>query len=208
LLTDQNCDVVENAIYTAFGEVSFKMDTVTNPFGFRGAMGYYLDSQTGDLYFSGRTAHPKIGRWLAIDPTTLAYGLDSQAIGPEAMTFVNALGRMDPRDKLPDRIDPTKPSDVNPKGEGGCTTEFHPRFRDSAKNPRKCPKDWTLVVDGVTDTRLRKPATQLWQCVKCSVEFCKEGCDRKVPCQLSGLTHEAGNIILKAQRCQCTSLRP
>jgi len=71
VVTDEGENVVETAAYSAFGEVVAKTSSVVNPFGYRGALGYYANSETSDFYIRARTYQPKIGRWLSVDPLVL-----------------------------------------------------------------------------------------------------------------------------------------
>ena len=64
-LTDENGDVTDTYSYTAFGEVTERTGTTENPFQFRGAHGYYLDSFTGQYMTSGANYDPTRGRWLS-----------------------------------------------------------------------------------------------------------------------------------------------
>jgi RHS repeat-associated protein len=66
-VTDQNQNVVETAAYTAFGETVAKTSSITNPFGYKGALGYYANSETNDLYVRARTLTPTLPRWLSLD---------------------------------------------------------------------------------------------------------------------------------------------
>lgn len=67
-LTDETQDVTDTATYSAFGEVVAKTGSTTNPFGYKGAVGYYTNSTTEDLYVRARTYEPVRGRWLSKDP--------------------------------------------------------------------------------------------------------------------------------------------
>lgn len=66
-VTNGNQSVVETATYTAFGEVVEKTSTITNPFGFRGALGYYANPETDDYYVPtiDQSYVPTNGRWLS-----------------------------------------------------------------------------------------------------------------------------------------------
>lgn len=67
-VTDENENVVEETTYTAFGEVVSKTSSITNPFGYKGALGYYTNGDTDDIYVRARTYEPTVGRWLSTDP--------------------------------------------------------------------------------------------------------------------------------------------
>jgi RHS repeat-associated protein len=66
-LTDENEDITDTFIYTAYGEEVARTGTTTNPFGYKGAVGYYTDESTSDIYVRNRTYEPTIGRWLSKD---------------------------------------------------------------------------------------------------------------------------------------------
>ena len=44
------------------------------PFGYKGAVGYYTDSDTENIYVRARTYQPIIGRWLSMDPLEFVDG--------------------------------------------------------------------------------------------------------------------------------------
>lgn len=67
-VTDENENVVEETTYTAFGEVVSKTSSITNPFGYKGALGYYTNGDTDDIYVRARTYEPSVGRWISADP--------------------------------------------------------------------------------------------------------------------------------------------
>lgn len=71
VVTDENENVVETTTYSAFGEVVEKTSSIVNPFGYKGALGYYANSETSDFYVRARTYQPKIARWLSVDPLVL-----------------------------------------------------------------------------------------------------------------------------------------
>lgn len=68
VVTDENENVVETATYSAFGEVVEKTNSIVNPFGYKGAFGYYTNGEISDIYVRARSYEPKIGRWLSRDP--------------------------------------------------------------------------------------------------------------------------------------------
>ena len=70
-LTDENGDVTDTFTYTAFGEEVKRTGATANPFRYKGAMGYYTNSDTNDCYVRARTYEPTIARWLSLDPLTL-----------------------------------------------------------------------------------------------------------------------------------------
>ncbi len=67
-VTDENENVVETATYSAFGEVVEKTSTIANPFGYKGALGYYANPDANDVYVRVRAYVPVMGRWMSIDP--------------------------------------------------------------------------------------------------------------------------------------------
>jgi RHS repeat-associated protein len=67
-LTDENEDITDTFIYTAYGEEVARAGTTTNPFGYKGAVGYYTNAETSDIYVRARTYAPAIGCWLSKDP--------------------------------------------------------------------------------------------------------------------------------------------
>ena len=67
-LTDSAEDVTDTFIYTAYGEEVARTGTTTNPFGYKGAAGYYANESTGDIYVRNRSYEPTIGRWMSKDP--------------------------------------------------------------------------------------------------------------------------------------------
>ena len=67
-LTDANETVTDTFIYTAYGEEVARTGTTTNPFGYKGAVGYYTNEETNDIYVRNRTYEPAMGCWLSADP--------------------------------------------------------------------------------------------------------------------------------------------
>jgi RHS repeat-associated protein len=67
-LTDENEDITDTFTYTAYGEEVARTGTTTNPFGYKGAVGYYTNESTNEIYVRNRTYEPQIGRWLSTDP--------------------------------------------------------------------------------------------------------------------------------------------
>jgi RHS repeat-associated protein len=64
-LTDDDQNVTDTYEYSAFGEEVARTGTTENPFGYKGALGYYANLQTGDYVTSSRVYQPSIGRWLS-----------------------------------------------------------------------------------------------------------------------------------------------
>ena len=75
-VTDENGDVVETATYSAFGKVVAKTSSIVNPFGYKGALGYYANPETSDYYVRARIYEPAISRWLSSDPIGFGDGLN------------------------------------------------------------------------------------------------------------------------------------
>jgi len=67
-LTASNQKVTDTFSYTAYGEEVARTGTTTNPFGYKGAVGYYTNEETNDVYVRNRTYEPVMGRWLSRDP--------------------------------------------------------------------------------------------------------------------------------------------
>ena len=67
-LTDEDENVTDTYEYSAFGEEVARTGTTENPFGYKGALGYYANSETNDVYVRARTYRPIIGRWMSFDP--------------------------------------------------------------------------------------------------------------------------------------------
>jgi len=67
-VTDENQNVVETATYSAFGEVVEKTSSIVNPLGYKGALGYYANPGTNDIYVRARTYEPFTTQWLSVDP--------------------------------------------------------------------------------------------------------------------------------------------
>jgi YD repeat-containing protein len=68
-VTDQNGNIVETATYSAFGDTVEKSSSITNPFGFRGALGYYANPATNDYYVPAINQDyvPANGRFLSMN---------------------------------------------------------------------------------------------------------------------------------------------
>ncbi len=67
-LTDSSEAVTDTTLYTACGEKVISSGSTTNPFGYKGAVGYYTNEATSDIYVRNRSYEPAIGRWLSKDP--------------------------------------------------------------------------------------------------------------------------------------------
>jgi len=53
-MTDASQNVTDSARYSAFGEVLGISGSTTNPFGYKGAIGYYVNAQSPELYVRAR----------------------------------------------------------------------------------------------------------------------------------------------------------
>lgn len=73
-LTDANEDVTDTFIYTSYGEEVARTGTTVNPFGYKGAIGYYTNVETNDVYVRARTYEPVMGCWLSKDPAGFVDG--------------------------------------------------------------------------------------------------------------------------------------
>jgi len=73
-LTDENQNIVETATYSAFGEVVEKTSTITNPFGYIGALGYYVNPGVSGIDVRERVYSPMLARWLSTDPLVFLGG--------------------------------------------------------------------------------------------------------------------------------------
>ena len=67
-LTDSSESVTDTTLYTAFGEEVSSSGSTTNPFGYKGAVGYYTNESTSDIYVRNRSYEPVVGRWMSKDP--------------------------------------------------------------------------------------------------------------------------------------------
>jgi len=67
-LTDISEGLTGGVIFTGYGEETRRSGLISFPFGYKGAVGYYTDSDTGEIYVRARTYQPVIGRWLSMDP--------------------------------------------------------------------------------------------------------------------------------------------
>ena len=92
-LTASNQKVTDTFSFTAFGEEVSRTGTTNTPFGFKGAVGYYTNEATNDIYVRNRTYEPVMGRWLSADPLGFVDG--SNLYRPY---FVP--GRIDPSGKI------------------------------------------------------------------------------------------------------------
>ena len=67
-LTDEDENVTDTYEYSAFGEEVARTGTTENPFGYKGALGYYTNGETNDIYVRARNYRSPTGRWNSCDP--------------------------------------------------------------------------------------------------------------------------------------------
>ncbi len=98
-LTDENGDITDTYTYTAFGEEIAHTGTTENPFRYKGAWGYYTNSDTNDIYVRERIYEPTNGRWLSEDPL-------GQIDTPNQFWYVrnSPLSWMDPSGLIPTNV--------------------------------------------------------------------------------------------------------
>jgi len=70
--------------------------TTENPFGYNGAVGYYTNGETNDLYVRARTYDPLVARWLARD--TIAF---VGTAGVYDYVWSNPINHSDPSGEWP-----------------------------------------------------------------------------------------------------------
>ena len=78
-LTDENQNVTDTYEYSAFGNEIARTGTTENPFGYKGALGYYTNGKTNDVYVRARTYEPMIGRWISEDLLGFVDGVNRYA---------------------------------------------------------------------------------------------------------------------------------
>lgn len=76
-LTDQNQNVTDEIVYSAFGELISTLGSTINPFGFRGALGYYSNLESTLTYVRARYYDTLAGRWISSDPLGFDDGINS-----------------------------------------------------------------------------------------------------------------------------------
>ncbi len=94
-LTSDNETETDSYSYSAFGETISETGSTENPFRYNGAVGYYTDQETGELYVRRRWYWPRLGRWLSMDPLMF---ID----GPNNFSYVrnNPIGLSDPSGQI------------------------------------------------------------------------------------------------------------
>src|SRR3990167_6118430 len=75
-LTEANQNVTDAATYTAFGEAVASSGVTSNPFGYQGALGYYVNPETNDLYVRARFYAAQLGRFTSRDPVGYTAGIN------------------------------------------------------------------------------------------------------------------------------------
>src|SRR3989304_10410498 len=92
-LTDANQNVTDAATYTAFGEAVASSGVTSNPFGYKGALGYYLNPETNDLYVRARLYSAQLGRFCSRDPIRRRAGAHLvEYVSASPMSGTDALG--------------------------------------------------------------------------------------------------------------------
>lgn len=66
-LTSSSQATTDIAVYTAFGEKAASVGSTVNQFGFVGALGYFANPVTNDMYVRERIYRPVLGRWASRD---------------------------------------------------------------------------------------------------------------------------------------------
>ncbi len=117
-LTSENETVTDSYSYTAFGEPVATSGTTENPFRYNGSVGYYTDTETGEIYIRRRTYRPEIARWLSRDPLDFVDG-------PDLYAYVN-----------------NHPEDADPSGRAIAKTGYPTLIK--ASWPR-CPEGWDFI---------------------------------------------------------------
>jgi RHS repeat-associated protein len=67
-LTGDTQNITDTYIFDGFGNEVFQRGATTNPFRYKGEVGYYTNAATNDIYVRARTYQPVTGRWLSKDP--------------------------------------------------------------------------------------------------------------------------------------------
>ena len=92
-LTDENQNVTDTYEYSAFGEEVARTGTTENSFRYKGAMGYYTNSDTNDIYVRARTYEPRVARWLSFDPLEFSDGVNRYEYASNSpVNFIDANG--------------------------------------------------------------------------------------------------------------------
>ena len=92
-LTDDDQNVTDTYEYSAFGEEVARTGTTENPFGYKGALGYYANPETNDFYVRDRVFEPNIARWQSEDSLGFAAGINRYAFSNNnPLLFVDPSG--------------------------------------------------------------------------------------------------------------------
>ena len=75
-LTDNTETITDTYDYTAWGELLTSTGTTLNPFQYRGRWGYYLVTDTGEVYVMMRTYDSRTGRWTTEDILRFINGMN------------------------------------------------------------------------------------------------------------------------------------
>jgi len=75
-LTDNTENATDTYDYNAWGEILARTGTTLNPFQYRGRYGYFLVTDTGEIYVIMRTYDPVAGRWTTLDLLKFVNGMN------------------------------------------------------------------------------------------------------------------------------------
>lgn len=91
-LTDSNGDIVWQATYSPFGEITTTVDILPESFTAR-FPGQYSDTTTGFYYNYFRDYDPELGRYIQSDPIGLAGGINTYSyVSGNPLTYIDPLG--------------------------------------------------------------------------------------------------------------------
>lgn len=151
-VTDEDENVVEEAEYTAFGEVVEKTSSIVNPFGYKGALGYYTNAETSDIYVRARMYEPVTGRWLSPDP--LGTIIDENVY---RYVFGNPINGSDPSGLMDEAT------------VKRCENHWEAVLRNN-KTIGKCYQDAIKKRPGLTEEQAKKCAELQFKCICCENE--------------------------------------
>lgn len=95
---DADGELVNTSVYDAWGVATNLLPTgdpatVTDPFGYKGQVGYYTDHETGLILCTYRYYDPDRGRWLTQDPIGLQGGVNLYGYcGNDPVNGIDPLG--------------------------------------------------------------------------------------------------------------------
>ncbi len=93
-LTDGSGTIVQSYSYDAYGNILDSAGSIDQPYTYTGRE---LDQETAFYYFRSRYYDPRIGRFLQVDPTGLAGGLNVYAyVGGNPLMYIDPLGLWSP----------------------------------------------------------------------------------------------------------------